>query len=80
MSGGPTTDGIERVLANAATIARQHVPDRDGWCVGCLQVWGRLVSYPCTQAEWAAAVFAAPDLGGRSDHDPPGPAGPGQAP
>lgn len=80
MSGGPAADGPERVFADAVTVAGLHVPDRDGWCVGCLQVWGRLVPYPCTQAEWAQAVLAAPDLDGRPDRDRPAPDAPRQTP
>ncbi len=52
-------DAIERVLAAAAEVLRQHAPDRDGWCRGCLDTWGRLVfSEQCTQAQWAAAMYA----------------------
>jgi hypothetical protein len=47
-------------LAAAAEVLRQHVPDADGWCLGCLAVWDRLVFIEhCTQVRWAAAVRAA---------------------
>ena len=52
-------DGVERVLAVAGEVLRQHRPDRDGWCTGCLILWGRLAPFPCATARWAAAVRAA---------------------
>jgi len=56
----PAPDPPERVIAYAAEVLRQHTPDRDGWCRGCLDLWGRLVFIDeCTQARWAAAVHAA---------------------
>jgi hypothetical protein len=52
-------DGIQRLCAAAAEVLRQHAPDEDGWCTGCLGLWGRLVPFPCESAKWAAAVRAA---------------------
>jgi hypothetical protein len=52
--------GRDAMLAAAAEVERQHVPDADGWCLGCLALWGRLVLIEqCTQLTWAAAVYAA---------------------
>jgi hypothetical protein len=52
-------DAMERLLGAAAEVLRQHTPDQDGWCRGCLNTWGRLVLMEqCTQAQWAAAVHA----------------------
>jgi len=49
-----------RTLAAAADVVRAHIPDADGWCLGCLALWGRLVPIEqCTQLRWAAAVRAA---------------------
>jgi hypothetical protein len=48
-----------RVLAVAAEVLRQHAPDVDGWCAGCLTLWGRLAPFPCEMTKWAAAVHAA---------------------
>lgn len=60
MDGDPTTDDDrERVIAFAASVLRDHVPDADGWCLGCLSLWGRLAPHPCEQAKWATAVYAA---------------------
>lgn len=51
--------GFAPMLAAASEVARLHVSDADGWCVGCLAAWGRLVSVEqCTQLQWAAAVQA----------------------
>jgi hypothetical protein len=47
------------MLAVAAEVLRQHAPDADGWCGGCLTLWGRLAPHPCETAKWAAAVRAA---------------------
>lgn len=64
----PGAGCLDRLLESAAEVLRRHVPDRDGWCLGCSQVWGRLVLIEqCTQAQWAAAVFAA--YGDRSGTD-----------
>jgi hypothetical protein len=53
-------DEASRLLARAAEVLRQHLPDADGWCVGCVLLWGRLVFYEqCTQAQWARAVRLA---------------------
>ncbi len=52
-------DAIERTLAAADEVLRQHIPDRGGTCWGCLELWGQLAPYPCLQAEWAMAVRAA---------------------
>jgi hypothetical protein len=61
---------LARTLAAAAVVLHQHVPDVEGWCLGCLALWGRLVLIEqCTQRRWAAAVQAA--YGGE------GPASPG---
>ena len=57
-------EGIARTLAAAAEVVRQHVPDEDGWCVGCLASWGRLVLIEQgTQRQWAVAVYVR--YGGR---------------
>lgn len=51
---------LARTLAAAADVVRAHVPDADGWCLGCLALWGRLVLIEqCTQLRWATAVRAA---------------------
>jgi hypothetical protein len=51
-------DGIARTVAAAGEVLRQHVPDADGWCLGCSASWGRLVLIEqCTQLEWATAVL-----------------------
>jgi hypothetical protein len=46
---GPTT------VDAAAEVLAAHVAE-DGWCRGCRDLWGRLVPYPCTQAEWATRI------------------------
>jgi len=51
-------DAVERTLAAADEVVRQHVPDKGGTCWGCLELWGRLAPYPCPQATWAIAVRA----------------------
>jgi hypothetical protein len=51
-------DGIQRLRTAAAEVLRQHTPDEDGWCTGCLGLWGRLVLFPCESVRWAAAVRA----------------------
>jgi hypothetical protein len=57
MDAEPVAQGAtDRVIAAAAEVLRQHTPDADGWCQGCLSVWGRLAPFPCGQAKWAAAV------------------------
>jgi len=61
-------EATERTLAAAAEVLRQHTPDADGWCLGCLAQWGRLVFIEqCTQVQWAAAVRAAYGQGRRGD-------------
>jgi hypothetical protein len=66
-------DAIERTLAAATEVLRQHTPDADGWCLGCLNIWDRLVLWEqCTQAGWAAAVHAA-SIEGRLDDRPASP-------
>jgi hypothetical protein len=53
-------DAVVHTLVAAADVVRVHVPDVDGWCLGCLALWGRLVSVEqCTQLHWAMAVRAA---------------------
>jgi hypothetical protein len=52
-------DARARVVAVAVAVLQQHRADRDGWCRGCVEEWGRLAPHPCTQATWAAAVYAA---------------------
>jgi len=52
-------DAMARLLAVAVAVLRQHRPDAEGWCWGCLNVWGRLATFPCETAKWAAAVRAA---------------------
>jgi len=65
-------DATDRVIAAAAEVLRQHVPDADGWCLGCLALWGRLVFIEgCTQVQWAAAVRAAYGQGRRDDRPVP---------
>jgi hypothetical protein len=60
MDGGPAArDATDRVIASAASVLRHHTPDPDGWCRGCLALWGRLAPFPCEQARWAMAVHAA---------------------
>jgi hypothetical protein len=68
----PAPDPQARAIAYAAEVVRQHTPDPDGWCTGCLNLWGRLTPYPCTQVEWAAAVHAA-DVDGRGGAGPGSP-------
>jgi hypothetical protein len=64
-------DVTERVLAAAAEVLRQHRPDGDGWCSGCLAVWGRLVFFErCMQVAWAAAAVRAAYMQGRRDDRP----------
>lgn len=59
VDGDPTgRDAAERMLAAAADVSRQHIPDGDGWCAGCLDLWARLAPFPCLQAQWAAATQA----------------------
>ena len=70
MEGDPAgrDAALARTLAAAAEVVRVHVPDADGWCLGCLAQWGRLVFIEqCTQVQWAAAVRAAYGLGRRDD-------------
>jgi hypothetical protein len=58
--------GRDAILAAAAEVARQHVPDADGWCLGCLALWGRLVFIEqCAQLKWATAVHATYSGGDR---------------
>jgi hypothetical protein len=52
-------EAMERVIAAAAEVLGQHIPDARGWCRGCLSLWGRLAPFPCEQAKWAAAVREA---------------------
>ncbi len=61
MDGDPAgRDAVERTLAAAAEVARQHVPNRYGCCVGCSALGGRLVFIEqCAQIQWAEAVRAA---------------------
>jgi len=60
VNGEPDEDAaLARTLAAADAVLRQHVPDADGWCLGCSALWGRLVLIEqCTQRRWAAAVHA----------------------
>ena len=52
-------DGIARTLAAADDVIAWHVPDADGWCLGCLASSGRLVFVEeCTHLTWAIAVRA----------------------
>jgi hypothetical protein len=58
--------GRDAMLATAAEVVRQHLPDADGWCLGCLTFWGRLVFIEqCTQLKWASAVQAIYGSGNR---------------
>jgi hypothetical protein len=50
-------DGWTRFLASARQTAGLHQQGTDGTCTGCVSTWGRIVPYPCTQAEWAHAVL-----------------------
>jgi hypothetical protein len=65
----PASDPWDRAVASAVQILlRDHTPDAEGWCRGCLTIWGRLVSFDhCTQARWATAMLAA-DIE-RAEHD-----------
>ena len=48
------------MIEYAAEVLRQHVPDGDGWCLGCSELWDRLVFIDqCQQARWATAVHVA---------------------
>ncbi len=69
MDGDPAArDTLARTLAAAAEVMRQHTPDADGWCRGCLALWGRLMLIEqCTQLQWAVAVRAAYVQGRRGD-------------
>ncbi len=68
MDATPAADSPDRVIAFAAEVLRQHTPDRDGWCRGCLALWGRLVFFEqCTQVQWAEAVHAFYAEGRRDD-------------
>jgi hypothetical protein len=49
-------DDPSDVLQTAAQTLAVHVDDGGGCCLGCLQIWGRLVWVPCEQARWAHAV------------------------
>jgi hypothetical protein len=56
----PEPDPRDRVIEQAVEILRQHTPDADGWCRGCIYAWGRLTFFEqCAQAQWASAVRAA---------------------
>jgi len=55
----PPDETADAMVAAAAEVARVHFADADGWCAGCLAIWGRLAPHPCGQAAWAAAVYAA---------------------
>jgi hypothetical protein len=59
-------DADTSAATQAAAILAVHAAD-GGWCSGCLDLWGRLAAYPCTQVEWAARVLAAESVfpGGR---------------
>jgi len=50
---------FSRLFASAAEVVQQHLPDAEGWCGGCLRLWGRLAPDPCTQVRWAATIHAA---------------------
>jgi hypothetical protein len=59
-AGSAAPDEASQVLATAVEVLRQHFPDADGWCMGCLGLWGRLVFHEqCTQADWARGVRVA---------------------
>lgn len=50
---------MTRLISAAREVIAEHVPDADGWCLGCLASWGRLVFVEeCTHLAWAAAVRA----------------------
>jgi hypothetical protein len=50
---------VDRTIVAATDVLRTHRADADGWCLGCLAAWGRLVFFEqCTQVQWAAAVHA----------------------
>ncbi len=72
MDATPAPDPRDRAIAYAAEVLRQHTPDRDGWCLGCLDLWGRLVFIDqCTQAQWVAAVHAHTSRGDATTRPPP---------
>jgi hypothetical protein len=52
-------DARARALAMAGAVIALHIADRDGWCAGCLDQWGRLAPHPCSQATWASALRTA---------------------
>lgn len=59
MDSDPPADPRDQVEF-AGEVLQQHTPDRDGWCMGCMNLWARLVLFDqCTQAQWATAVHAA---------------------
>jgi hypothetical protein len=68
----PAPDTPDRLIAAATEVLRQHGPDAEGWCRGCLSLWGRLVTFEqCTQAEWVAAVHTAYQDGSHDDRPAP---------
>jgi hypothetical protein len=72
MDASLTPDLPDELLAAAMAVLRQHVPDRDGWCRGCSEVWGRLVFIDQrTQVRWAKAVQAAYGAARRGDEGMP---------
>ncbi|MCG5447603.1 hypothetical protein [Micromonospora hortensis] len=43
-------------------ILAVHVRGLDGWCVGYLVWWARLVPYPCWRVEWVTSRQARPSV------------------
>lgn len=59
MTAEPAYDSeIVRLVAAAFRVTQVHQPASDGFCAGCLALWGHLAWYPCTQTQWAKAVLA----------------------
>lgn len=49
-------DSTGALLDAAAAVIRTHRSGPDGFCLGCLDLWARLVTSPCAQTVWALAV------------------------
>ncbi len=49
------SEAVRAVLDRAAVVLAMHNA-RDGMCGGCIQVWARLVPFPCSQRQWAVGV------------------------
>lgn len=51
--------GLTAALASANATLLVHVPDTDGFCSGCLDLYARLSWTPCPQAAWAFELIWA---------------------